>query len=57
MNSIIFKVSCDDCGGDACIVQLGKVNEVIIEFFEDVPFVCDSCGAESYLNIEKRVIK
>lgn len=53
MNLIQLKTECQDCGGDACIYQSGNRAVIIIEFLEETPFTC-SCGAETYLDIEKR---
>ena len=54
MTMIHLKTSCDDCGGDAYIRQSGYTNVVIVDFLEETPFTC-SCGAETYLMIDKRI--
>lgn len=53
MNVISLKIECEECGGDAYVGQVSKSNEVNIDFLEDTPFACE-CGAETYLEIEKR---
>ncbi len=55
MNLIQMKTECQDCGGDAHLYQSGHRAVIIIDFLEDTPFTC-SCGAETYLYIEKRTV-
>lgn len=53
----IFKVSCDNCGGEAICVTADMTgeNEIIIDFLDDMELKCTTCGAVTGLAIDKRL--
>lgn len=56
MFAINLKTECMNCGGVACLQQVGTSNEIIIEFLEDTPFIC-RCGTKTYLSLDKRIVE